>query len=364
MTLVVYRIIAPFVPSIVFQSVILSIYLLRLKKGARTQSRLLALYFLCLGIILWSFSPWVPRLIAGSAIYLERLTFLIGPLVYLYLRAIFNPTIKLRWHDLLHALPYLCLTIYFFLADDYIHDAQLKENIKFNISKFINLTITLGYFIVSFTRFKLHKLFTHQKFSDLNKPHIFWLKIFIITNILILFFRIFSKLVELDILYVRDWCGWAAISIWVAGLIFFNFIIYILVKVPDRFIRLKKYRKSKIPVHLHQKYLQKLQNLMDTKKPFLDSSLSLNTLAEQTGITTKHLSQIINQSFDLNFNDFINKYRIEECKNILSSSNGNNKNLLEIAYEVGFNSKATFNTSFKKFTGMTPSAYLKSIPKK
>ena len=72
----------------------------------------------------------------------------------------------------------------------------------------------------------------------------------------------------------------------------------------------------------------------------------------------KHLSYIINDKFNLNFYDFINKYRIEESKQYLNKSS-NIKTVLEIAYKVGFNSKTTFNSAFKKYTDMTPSEFRK-----
>ena len=69
-----------------------------------------------------------------------------------------------------------------------------------------------------------------------------------------------------------------------------------------------------------------------------------------------YLSHVINASFNQNFRDFINSYRIEESKSRLVQDD---MNILNIAYEVGFNSKSAFNTAFKKFTGMTPKEYRK-----
>jgi YesN/AraC family two-component response regulator len=86
----------------------------------------------------------------------------------------------------------------------------------------------------------------------------------------------------------------------------------------------------------------------------------LKTLAERLGVHYNYLSQIINEQFKQNFNDFINKYRIEEAKKILKTPSGSEKTILEIAYETGFYSKSVFNTAFKKFTGKTPSEFRKT----
>ena len=56
------------------------------------------------------------------------------------------------------------------------------------------------------------------------------------------------------------------------------------------------------------------------------------------------------------FNDFINEYRIEELKKLLNDPKNNNFTLLSLAFEAGFNSKASFNRAVKKLTGKSPSA--------
>jgi AraC-like DNA-binding protein len=94
-------------------------------------------------------------------------------------------------------------------------------------------------------------------------------------------------------------------------------------------------------------------------KPYLDPELSLRDLANQIDIHPNYLSWILNQSIGLNFNEFINQYRIEAFKT-LASAPGNDKLTIEgLAYESGFNSKTVFNTYFKRATGLTPKQYLK-----
>ncbi|MFA8436978.1 MAG: helix-turn-helix domain-containing protein, partial [Marinifilaceae bacterium] len=70
---------------------------------------------------------------------------------------------------------------------------------------------------------------------------------------------------------------------------------------------------------------------------------------------------IINQGHGLNFNDYINQFRVEEFKRLLQDPQFSKETLLAVAFEAGFNSKTTFNTAFKKFTGMTPSEYRRSL---
>lgn len=96
---------------------------------------------------------------------------------------------------------------------------------------------------------------------------------------------------------------------------------------------------------------------METEKPFLDSQLTLGNLAKRLGVNTAVLSYAINSGFDKNFNDFVNEFRIAEVKNKMADGAAANSNLLGIAFDCGFNSKATFNRAFKKFTGVSPKEF-------
>lgn len=101
---------------------------------------------------------------------------------------------------------------------------------------------------------------------------------------------------------------------------------------------------------------QELLTYMTTNKPYLKSDLKISELADTLSVPYYQLSQLINDEFSVNFYDFINAYRVDEAKRLLVEDTRNFK-ILAIAYEVGFNSKATFNRVFKKTTGYTPSEY-------
>ena len=103
-----------------------------------------------------------------------------------------------------------------------------------------------------------------------------------------------------------------------------------------------------------------LSELMDAKKPYLDSELSLTHLAELLNLTPHQLSYLINVGFNENFFWFVNRYRVQRVKELLLDTQNNNKTLLGIAFESGFNSKTSFNTTFKKISGQTPSEFKKS----
>jgi AraC-like DNA-binding protein len=104
----------------------------------------------------------------------------------------------------------------------------------------------------------------------------------------------------------------------------------------------------------------KLTELMRSQKPYLDSELNLIKLAEITNITPHQLSYLLNTGFNESFFLFINKYRVEKAKELLLKEEMNNLSILGIAFESGFNSKTSFNSTFKKITNQTPSEFKRS----
>ena len=121
----------------------------------------------------------------------------------------------------------------------------------------------------------------------------------------------------------------------------------------------KKYEGSGLTSAQSKAYLSQLFRFMEQEKPFLEEGLTLKDLAERTGISLRDLSRIVNEKLHKNFNDFINFYRVEEAKQLLLLQGEKEMSILDIAFEVGFNSKSSFNSVFKKQTGMTPSFFKK-----
>ncbi|MEL1255487.1 AraC family transcriptional regulator [Flavobacterium sp. DGU38] len=100
-----------------------------------------------------------------------------------------------------------------------------------------------------------------------------------------------------------------------------------------------------------------LKNYMAENEPFLDPSLTIQELSNQIDIPVRDLSILINHHMDQHFFYFVNEYRIQKAMSILKDPLKRDLTVLEILYEVGFNSKSSFNTSFKKYTNQTPTSY-------
>jgi ligand-binding sensor domain-containing protein/AraC-like DNA-binding protein len=121
----------------------------------------------------------------------------------------------------------------------------------------------------------------------------------------------------------------------------------------------EKYHSSSLNPEQVTTKLPELRRLIEQEQLYLNPNLTLQELARPLRIHPNHLSRIINENFHINFNDFINQYRIEEAQQRLKDPANRSKTVLEIMYAVGFNSKSVFNTAFKKKTGQTPTAWRK-----
>ncbi len=118
-----------------------------------------------------------------------------------------------------------------------------------------------------------------------------------------------------------------------------------------------KYKNIKLNDDEFNYYKNHLLHLMETEKPYLNPSFTLSQLSKQISLPTYLSSHLINKGFDKNFSEFVNAYRITEAKSKLISESHSHLKIAEIAYECGFNTLSSFNSSFKKTTGLTPSQF-------
>ncbi len=142
------------------------------------------------------------------------------------------------------------------------------------------------------------------------------------------------------------------------GLSFFGF------KYPEIFREVQirklepKYRTSRLTDADKSRYADKLVEILQKERLYAKPDLNVQSLAKRSHISPQKLSQIINEKFNQNFSEFINGFRVEEAKRLLTDPQNRHLTILAIAYEVGFNSKSAFNAAFKKCTNQTPSQFV------
>ncbi len=297
---------------------------------------------------------------------------LYGPLLYLYFRRI-NQNRKLTKKDAWHFLPNILLL--FFLIPAISLPGGEKIKILLNISaeykpehffylifppKILSLAV-YGYFIrrvhLKGTREKLiHKDIIHWE-KNLFTFHVVYLAAYFIYGISIsgvlgtappVIFHIPVIAMALMVLYVVHMA-------FVQPKVF-SYSAY----TSETILNVFKYRNSGLTATLSDELRQSLLYLLNEEKIYKDNSLNLAKLSERLGTTRHNASQIINEHFNMNFFELINKFRIQEAMKILETDIHSNLNIIDVAYEVGYNNKVTFNKAFKKETSQTPSEYIES----
>lgn len=119
-----------------------------------------------------------------------------------------------------------------------------------------------------------------------------------------------------------------------------------------------KYKTSPLTSEQMESYQDALLDLMKREQPHLDASLKISDLAARLDIPSHHLSQVLNEGMNTNYYDFVNSFRVEAAKRRLKDENYRHYSILAIGLECGFTNKTTFNRTFKKMAGMTPSEFM------
>jgi AraC-like DNA-binding protein len=147
---------------------------------------------------------------------------------------------------------------------------------------------------------------------------------------------------------------------YIAGPLFYTFLVYAFsyLLLNRHNFKLDKYGSSTLDKDTSRDLFQKVKILFSEQRVFLEPGISINTVAEKLAISPRMISQVINENERQNFYEFVNQYRIENAKALLSDPK-NAQKIATIAFDTGFGTVTSFNVAFKKKTGLTPSEYRK-----
>ena len=106
-----------------------------------------------------------------------------------------------------------------------------------------------------------------------------------------------------------------------------------------------------------------MKYLLEVENVYKDPDITIKSLASKLAISPRYLSEIINDELNVNFYEYINEHRIKQAQEILISPKTRDRSVVDIAADVGYNSKSAFNRAFKHFSGMTPSEFRKKAGK-
>jgi AraC-like DNA-binding protein len=301
--------------------------------------------------------------------------FLFGPLFYFYVKVLTDRTLVLRFRDLLHTLPFLIFVAAmtpFYLSSSDAKVAEIERTRifvtepAFLIVATIQVVHVFAYMIAVRTMLKQYDQKIRNTKSSLERINLRWLRTG--TTLYLVVFAFIQLLITLQAFGVPTVELYhTSIPLIVTAIIYG--LGYMGLRQPEIFSPAeemaagKKYERSTLTPELVREYAARVKGYVETEKPYLDCELTLPGLADRVGIPAYQLSQVINESLGANFFDFINAYRIEEAKRLFKDPSKSAYTILAIAEEAGFNSKSAFNSSFKRFTGQTPSEFREKLQK-
>jgi AraC-like DNA-binding protein len=312
--------------------------------------------------------PWL-----SFAPYNASLAF--GPLLYFYVYCLSSADSRVPRGWWRHFVPvalqllYYCVIFSFPLAakndwDSRVHVPWVSPAEQ--IATFLSIAV---YWALSYKHYFAYQRWLTQNVSDREDHHVEWVRNFLIALAITLLL----------------WAGLVAFERWVSALNYFQrYPLYLWLTILTYYLGTEGYRHAR---HRYPPFLAKeapvieaealeapastvtekslrdwrvigetWKRTIETERWWQDPALNLAGLARKLGTNTSDLSRAINDGLGLNFNELINRMRVDAVRTALANAK-DNRSLLDIAFDAGFSSKASFNRSFKLIAGETPSAY-------
>ncbi len=374
---------------------------LLLKKGILNDNRsnkwLSFFIFLCsLYIAPWmlGFAGWYDNQPYRDILFyipFQHLYFL-GPIIYFYIQSLLNPNFKLSKINFWHLIPgivYLIYSIimvvtdklvlhkYYFLSDGMDRDFDSW----YQYSGFVSMVF---YFILSLKYYQKYQQLMQNLVSFADNLLFKWIKTFLIAFLIMQLLQITFFLLGLIFNlgnYVSSWWYFLSFAVVMYYIAITGYTNASITSIPFQFDSFQNQKVFLLPSienenieeidfeeiipseTLSEEFLQlkvKIISLFESEKLSQNAELTLTEIAKKLNTNISIISKVVNQGFQMNFNDFVNQYRVEEVKKAFEKGEHKKTTLLGIAFDCGFNSKATFNRAFKKNTGFSPKQFLKS----
>ena len=334
--------------------------------------------------ILWQKLEFVPR----------DLGYLLGPFIYFYLKSQLDAGFRFRWSHAWHAVPFLIHVVYhmvvFAQGAVFVQEWEKTVHYPFRFGE-LEYVVLIGqqflYLYRSFKLYRKYRVWIKNQFSETDSISFRWYRNFLLALAITMLFGLLMTLLDLwlDLNYWQDWWGNLVCTVLIyyvsiegygqvqtaRKLVFHSDEISLPnVSESSRAIASKQEiiastDSANVPEPLAltgalfdlPERLAALLAYMNQEKPHLDPDLSLPDLARRMRTNPVLLSQVINAGAGKNFNDFVNAYRVDEFKRQVREPASAHLSFLGLALDCGFNSKATFNRAFKKFTGTSPKEF-------
>lgn len=374
----------------ILQGILLAALIYFHPRSDKSVNIFLALYILGTSLIMSL--PFLMKTLGWqNSFFIQPLPLLTGPLVYLYLRSFKE---KLGWKKVVPHL--LWFFLFFFVAwwnismlkskypdSEELPAAALNQPAVI-IVQYVRFAQQILYYFLARKTLLTYQHSIRQLFSETSRIDLKWAK-FLINGFLFLvcFFMVifplmrrypdqFSTLLFLNMaiatpyIYLAFYKGILQPTIWQLQPAMKRERIEEEIQEAEKMDTVKKEQavlKTAKPGLNKEKIDElkaKITALMVEEKLYQEPELTLQQLSGKLNVPTYQVSQTLNEGMKKNFYDLVNGYRVEEAKRLLLDSKNKNYTILSIGFDAGFNSKTTFNTVFKKFTGLTPTEFRNS----
>lgn len=271
--------------------------------------------------------------------YLIATLYVIGPSLWLYTRNLKNPNEQIRTKDWFHFIPFIICCFIGWAIPNYGTSSFFTWFYNGTILSMFAYAIYALYWVTQING---------RRFDEERMD--FWLRYFLIANIALVVFYFLASIV------FSQWYG--GVSIGFSLLIVVSAIVAM--RIPQLWKKQKeRYSKSNTDEQKIISLSSTLETIIKNDRPYLDLEMNLNKLSTLVGCSSKELSQVINQNFQMNYAQYIAEHRLKESMERLTSAEYDHISIAGIAYDSGFNSISSFNSQFKKYVGMTASQYRK-----
>jgi AraC-like DNA-binding protein len=302
----------------------------------------------------------------------ELSRFAIAPALYLSVLHYTSPYKVFRKSEYLHFIPFLvffiCTASFVFKPyATFLNPDKFPAVFKVILQYFIVLSVQVQivvYWVLSYYRLTRHQKNIRLVTSNTTPVNLNWLKLLLL-GILFMIVLSFNRILRIQFLSEYSSLGFLAGTLFIAYFLLAQKEIYPYEKTElediDLIINEDRKNSTAKPRFSGENLAllkTRITTLMETERLFLDNELGLPELAKEMSISSHDLSYLLNEGFGVNFFQFINAYRVNEAKQLMLSEKYRHLNILGIAYSAGFNSKTTFNTTFKKETGLSPSQFI------
>jgi len=319
---------------------------------------------------------------------LISLYLVLGPLIFLYVRSLTQPSRRFRKRDWWHLAPILIYITYRFFV--WLYDTNKpgywdQQNGVFErtidmvyIDPFVGAVEVVSiaaYLMATGVLFVRYRQRINAYFSNTYRVELRWIRNFLVAYALLFVVQYVLMIINTQIValhWTQQWWGHilsAVVILYVGFQGYYTNLeaLYLRTLKLDGHLPTPPapitsvYDQDPKEAGIPPEQIAQLQEYMQQERPWLNPELTLNDLATELNLSPGTLSHIINKGLHRRFNEYINDFRLRAVRNSLREGTHKQMSLLGIALDCGFNSKATFNRAFRKQFGQTPSEYLREL---